>query len=73
MLNADDIEDIFNGVNAFVDDWLQQNFEAFMAGATTRAADVIWNKQPDEIKQAARAVSPEAAAKLDNIRKGKRL
>jgi hypothetical protein len=68
-LTADDIDDVFNATSAKVDAWLDEAMAAFSRGPMTRTADTIWNKQSPQMKDAARAKIPDAAALLDNLRK----
>ncbi len=66
--DADSIDDIFNEVQADVDEWLEKAMASFQSGPINRVADMIWNKQPEEIKKATEAQMPEVAANLNKLR-----
>lgn len=70
-LTMDDIDDVFNKVSSDVEAWLQEDMAAFLKGSIIRTADSMWNKQPDQVKEAARQQIPAAAKLLDGIRKVK--
>lgn len=67
--DADVFDDAANQVMADIDEWLEQAATAFQSGSFERAADSVWNNQPEEVKEIARKEIPEAAKLLDGIRK----
>jgi hypothetical protein len=64
----DDVDDIFNRAEARVTEWADEVIGGFNNGTYTRTADTVWNAQPEEVKNNARAAIPDAASLLDSLR-----
>lgn len=65
--NADNADDAYLDAKARVDKWLAEFQGNWYKPRMETAAKLMWNQQPEQVKEIVRQRKPDAAKKMDEL------